>query len=185
MKNILAENMLRFGTKNLTESNILLTQRKMMLMEHGSPQLTLDNINSSLNKIIYEDITYRGYIGGTNLKGVIVMTSEFSTINKENNWNRPERIETDFSKSKPLAVTQELQDAAKRNNITVDTNIKSDYEKINFMYISQASTLFGDKINEGKVKQQSVLIKCKTGSTVLFIFQSAIDGNWYHVNTVG
>jgi len=91
MKNILAENMRRFGTKNLNELD--------------STQLTLDNIDSSLNKIIYRDITYRGNIGGTNLKGVIVMTSEFSTINKENNWNRPERIETDFSKSKPLTVT--------------------------------------------------------------------------------
>jgi len=53
------------------------------------------------------------------------------------------------------------------------------------MYISQATSLFGDKINEGKVKQQSVLIKCKTGNSVLFIFQSATDGNWYYVNTVG
>jgi len=171
MKNILAENMRRFGTKNLNELD--------------STQLTLDNIDSSLNKIIYRDITYRGNIGGTNLKGVIVMTSEFSTINKENNWNRPERIETDFSKSKPLTVTQEIQDFAKSYNVTVDTIVKSDYEKINFMYISQATSLFGDKINEGKVKQQSVLIKCKTGNSVLFIFQSATDGNWYYVNTVG
>jgi len=154
-------------------------------MEQSSPQLTLDNINSSLNKIIYGDITYRGDIGGTNLEGVIVMTSEFSEINKSNNWNRPERIETDFSKAKPLTVTQEIQDVAKGHNMTVNTNVKSDYEKITFMYISQATPLFGDKINEGKVKQKSVLIKCKVGSEILFIFQSEIDSNWYYVNIVG
>jgi hypothetical protein len=169
--------------RHIQESNQRLERR--LLMEQSSPQLTLDNINSSLNKIIYGDITYRGYIGGTNLKGVIVMTSEFSEINKRNNWNRPERIDTDFSKAKPLTVTQELQDVAKSNNITVDTNVKNDYEKIYFTYISQATALFGDKINEGKVKQQSVLIRCKSGSEILFIFQSAIDGNWYYVNTVG
>jgi hypothetical protein len=168
----------------LTESDLARIVKRV-IMEQNTTELTLDNINSSLNKIIYSDITYSGHIGGTSLKGEIVMTSEFSTINKENNWNRPERIETDFFKAKPLTVTQELQDAAKGYNITVNTNVNSDYEKINFIYVTQETAIFGVNVKEGKVKQQSVIIRCRTGNEILFIFQSERDSNWYHINTVG
>jgi hypothetical protein len=158
--------------------------KPLITEENQESSISLSNINELYNKIVYEGTEYRGSIG-TSLKGVIVMTYEFSEMNKRNNWNRPERINVDFSSAKPLEISEELTNITKSKSLTLNHNIKSDYGKINFIYLSNTASLFGETAKEGKIKSGSVLVKCKQGQEILFIYQDLNDGLWYYINTVG
>ena len=167
----------------LTESDLTRIVKRVLMENEQQETLTLQNINEQYKKLIHSEVKYRGYIGGDKLKGTIVLTSEFSEMSKRNNWNYPERIDTDFTLAKKLEITQDILDSAKSGGITVNHTIKSDYSAISFIYVNQDASLFKD-CPTAKIKPQSILIKCKQGTDILFIFQS-LDGNWYYINTVG
>ena len=169
--------------KQLLESTMGNVKPLIMEQITGST-LTLENINNSFNKIIFTGMVYRGNIGGETLKGVIVMDSESSSINKRNNWGRPERIDIDFTTAKKLEITPDIEAKAKEYGIVLTNPIRTDYNKIYFTYINQTAALFGEGIESGKIKNNSVLIRCVQGNETLFIFQS-LDNSWYYVVVTG
>lgn len=142
--------------------------------------LTLENIGEQFNKLVFSGMEYRGYVGGESLSGVIVLTSEFSEMNKKNNWNRPERIDINFSLAKKIIITPDLEKLSKENKVVLGNPVKSDYSKITFTSIDQEAGLFGE-IPSGKIQSNSILIRCTQGNETLFIYKSP-DNNWNYVN---
>jgi hypothetical protein len=142
--------------------------------------LTLENIGQQFNELVFSGMEYRGSVGGERLSGVIVLTSEFSEMNKRNNWNRPERIDINFSSAKKMIITPDLENLAKEKKIVLGNPLKSDYSKITFTSISQEAGLFGE-IPSGKIQSNSILIRCTQGADTLFIYKSP-DNNWNYVN---
>jgi hypothetical protein len=162
----------------LTESDLVRLVKRVIQEETGTPTITLDNPNEVLNKLIFDGMIYQVYFKN-GLVGAIYMLGESASMAERNNWNYPTMINVDFSKAKPLKITQGIIDTAKKDGDNVNTNIQNRYEKIYFTKMTKEAGLFGD-INEGKVKSDSLLIRCKIGDEMLFIYQS-IDNNWYYV----
>ena len=105
---------------------------------------------------------------------------EYHILNKRNNWNRPERIDINFSSAKKMIITPDLENLAKEKKIVLGNPLKSDYSKITFTSISQEAGLFGE-IPSGKIQSNSILIRCTQGADTLFIYKSP-DNNWNYVN---
>jgi hypothetical protein len=142
--------------------------------------LTLENIDQQINKLVFLNMEYRGYVGGERLSGTIVLTSEFSGMNTKYNWKRPERIDINFSSAKKIIITPDLENLAKEKKVVLGNPLKSDYSKITFTSISQEAGLFGE-IPSGKIRLNSILIRCTQGDDTLFIYESP-DNNWNYVN---
>jgi hypothetical protein len=167
---------------NLMESTIGDVKPLISEQTNTVDELTLENINEKFNKLVFPGMEYRGSVGGEKLTGVIVLTSEFSSMNKRNNWNYPESIDINFSSAKKIEVTPEIENKIKGSKISSLNNpVKSDFSKITFAIITQESGLFGNEISSGKVQSNSILIRCTQGADTLFIFKS-IDNNWHYVN---
>lgn len=165
--------------------NILITEEEKKYIiglyeQSTTDTLTLENIGQQFKKLVFSGMEYRGSVGGERLSGVIVLTNEFSEMNKRNNWNRPERIDINFSSAKKIKITPDLENWSKEKKVVLGNPLKSDYSKITFTSISQEAGLFGE-IPSGKIQSNSILIRCTQGADTLFIYKSP-DNNWNYVN---
>jgi hypothetical protein len=141
--------------------------------------LTLSKLDEAYKKKIINTngINYRGYIGGPQLKGTIVMQSEFSQMNKSNNWGHPETIEIDFSEAQPYKISGST--VFTLGDFKAGGTIKSDYSTIKFKYSNQQ--IFGNIV---PTASSMYWVKCynESQNDNLWFFQGT-DNKWYYICT--
>lgn len=138
--------------------------------------LSLKNIND--NSSIHNGIEYNVLFD--NMVGHINMSADFRDMNKRNNWNYAEYFDIDFSIARPLLITESISKRVKQYKSTINTQLKSNYRyRLFFKRITDPAAMFGDDIDAGKIKLNSILITCMLDNETLFIFQSH-DNMWYY-----